>query len=413
MPFYSVQAIDKTGKETREQLEAPSEAEATRLAQGRQLTVLEVREMGVGAPQAPTQAFGFLRGRKVPQSLVMQFYEQLAFLTKAGIPIFMAMKMLAEQLRNPAFSEILKTVLFDISEGLPLSISLQKFPDTFPVLHTNLIAVGEKSGNLDAALMELVELVREQNEIREKVIKATAYPVFLLGLTVTLVLGLLMFIFPKFQDIFKAFNVKLPFLTEMLITMSVALRTNTVLIFSSLAVFGYGLFYFFTNDRMSERRDMLFLAIPVMNDVFVSMFVALFFKTLSSLVRSGIPLLEGLSMCQQTIRGEYKRKFFDKVIKTVREGEPTSKALEGSPLIPELARQLVVVGEKTGALDAMLRNAFLFYKKRYGDKLTTLTAIIQPILLFVAAGTICVVAIALFVPLFKLSSSMKQSAAGG
>jgi len=140
----------------------------------------------------------------------------------------------------------------------------------------------------------------------------------------------------------------------------------------------------------------------------VSMFMALFAKTLSSLLKAGIPLLEGLSICQHTMTGKMKKDFFDRLIGIVRDGEKTSKGMENSPWIPEMARQLVIIGETTGNLDLMLENIFLFYKKRYNELLTQLTAVLQPLLLFFAAALIALVATSLFVPLFKLGGAMRE-----
>lgn len=406
MPFFQVEAIDQSGNSKRERVEAGNEQEAIKQIQKRNLVVVDLRP---AENNAPIETEGkAAKVKHVPTQLVLSFYEQLAFLIKSGIPMFLAIRMLSDTLRQPAMAQILKTVMFDLSEGFPLSNSLQKYPEVFNGLHTNLIAVGEKSGNLDYALSHLVELVREAQDIREKIIKAAAYPVFLLVLSLSLVLGLLMHVFPKFEEIFKAFNAKLPWYTEMLITTSQQLRSNSLLIFSGVGIVIVGVVYFFRSEQMSLTRDKFFLKIPVIQDVFVSMFVALFAKTLCSLLKSGIPLLEGLTICQNTIKGQMKNMFFSKLIETVREGDKVSKAMEGSLLIPEMARQLIIVGETTGNLDIMLDNVFQFYKKRYNEMLNKSAAIIQPILLFFAAGLIAIVAISLFVPLFKLGSNMRS-----
>jgi type II secretory pathway component PulF len=217
MAVFKYQAVDNLGKELNEQVEAESEAAAMKTLHARNLTVLEMRPAGAGDVAAAADVKPAASGKgqpRVPVAVVLGFYEQLGFLIKAGIPVFLAIKMLGETLSNPALSLILKSVLFELSEGFPLSGALQKFPDSFPPLHTSLIGVGEKSGNLDGALAQLVELTREQQEIREKIVKAAAYPIFLLVLSGSLVVGLLLFIFPKFEEIFLAFDVKLPWTTE-------------------------------------------------------------------------------------------------------------------------------------------------------------------------------------------------------
>lgn len=411
MPRFHFQAADKTGQEIVDFIEAGSETEAMQTLAKRNLTVLEIRQtrdsQSGQQQEASASQIKPVKG-KVPTPIIMHFYEQLSFLLKAGIPIFLAIRMLSEQIQHPVFQDIMKNVLFELSEGLPLSECLKKYGETFPGLHVNLIGVGEKSGNLDAALTQLVDLVKEQQEIREKISKAAAYPLFLLGLCISLVVGMLVFVFPKFEEIFKAFNVKLPGVTAFFIDASHALRDKAIMIVGVAGVVIYGVVYFFMHPSMSETRDKFLMKVPLIKDVLVAMFVALFSKTLGSLLKSGIPLMEGLTICQQTIKGELKRKFFEKVITAVKEGEMTSKAMEGHMLMPDMALQLFIVGERTGHIDHMLENIFHYYKKQYNALLTKTTAVLQPILLFFAAVLICLVAISLFVPLFKLSSSMKQ-----
>lgn len=410
MPSYKCTAYDSKGAEKREQIEAASEAEAIEKLRKRHLTVVEVSEVTNGilnTDNAPEKVNTPSLG-KVPTKVVLSFYEQLAFLIKAGIPIYSAVRMLANTFHNKNLDKILKDVLFVLSEGSPLSTALLKYPDSFPPFHAHLISVGEKSGNLDQALTYLIDMVKEEQEIRENLIKAAAYPIFLLVLSFSLVAGLLLFIFPKFQEIFTSFGVKLPPLTAFFIAASESLRGNftlyTAVTISAIA----GIGYFFTSQAMSGTRDRLFLSVPVVKDVFVSMFIATFSNTLGNLLKAGVPLLESLVICQQTIRGELKSNFFDKVIGVVRDGEPTSKGMEGSELIPEMAHQLMIVAESTGQIDLMMENVFRFYKKRYRETLNTVTAIAQPLLMFLAAGLIAMVAISLFVPLFKLSSSMRE-----
>jgi type IV pilus assembly protein PilC len=410
MPRYDCVAFDIHGKEKHEQLDAASENEAIAQLRKRNLTVVELRLISGDKKEATEEsaaAFSKSTVGKVPIAVVLNFYEQLAFLIKAGIPIYMAIKMLGDTFKNRNLAQILKEVMFGLSEGSPLSSALQRYPESFPPFHTSLIAVGEKSGNLDESLAHLVDLVRERQETREGLVKAAAYPIFLLVLSVSLVVGLLVFIFPKFQEIFSSFHVKLPTLTAFFIGASEYLRGHSATLLTATSAMLFGLWYFFTSEQTSAQRDKLFLSLPLFEDVFVSMFVATFTKTLSNLLRAGIPLLEALVICQQTIRGVLKFKFFEKVIETVREGEPMSKGMEGSQFIPEMARQLVIVAESTGQIDLMMENIFKFYKKRYREMLGVTTAVVQPLLMFFAAGLIAMVAISLFVPLFKLSSAMR------
>jgi len=407
MPLYRCEAVDLSGEVRVEELEACSDVDAIAKLKDRRFTVLQVVELR-DSQNAPIKARAVDPETRVSIDVVLSFYEQLSFLLRSGIPIYLSVKMLTESIQDFKMKELLRVVLFELSEGNPLSGTLQKFPKAFPPFHTHLVAVGEKSGNLELALSDLVDLIREQQEIRERMVKAAAYPLFLAALCFSLVIGLLLFIFPKFESIFESFNVKLPATTEFLLTLSRTLRAqgSSLLVATASAVFAA--IVFLRSERASEARDRLWLNIPLVRDLFVSMFVALFAKTLSTLIKSGTPLLEAIHTCQSTISGRYKFKFFEGILRTVRDGESISKATEGSPLVPEMARQLLIIGENTGQMDKMLDNIFAFYKKRYLELLSKLTAVLQPILLFVAAGLIALVAVSLFVPLFKLGANLRS-----
>lgn len=409
MPQFEYQAVDISGRSLKERVDAASESDAMRLLSERHLTVVDLRLVqGGGKGESASAPSTLGQSVSIPTQVVLNFYEQLSFLLAAGIPVYQCVSMLTDSLGHAKLSSVLRRVQFELSDGTPLSAALQRYPKSFPLLHTNLIAIGEKSGNLDEALNQLVDLVNEQQEIRSKVIAAAAYPLFLLTLSSSLVVGLLFFIFPQFEEIFKSFNVALPPLTQFLIEASKWMRTEIFALTSWCAVLGTAIVFFFRSDQTSEIRDKFFLSLPLIRDVYISVFVAMFSKTMSNLLHSGIPLLDGLAICQETLQGRLKYKFFEHLIKIVKEGDPMTKGMDNSPLIPKLAHQLLLVGEKTGQLDGMMARVFGFYKKRYNEMLDKTAAVLQPVLLFFAAGLIAVVAISLFVPLFKLGASMHQ-----
>ncbi len=408
MRRYQCIAYDQGGRKHDESIEAASEAEALEHFRKRNFILIEMKEVRKGeegkgaAPNGKPEKVG-----GVPVMAILNFYEQLSFLLKSGIPIYTAVRMLSEMFVNKNLSKILKNVLFVLSEGYPLSVALQRYPQHFPSFHTSLINVGETSGNLDEALSHLVDLVKERLEIQRNLFKAAAYPVFLLVLSVCLVVGLLVFIFPEFQRIFASFKVTLPPITLFFISVSEFMRGQAIGIVGGLALSMVGTVHFLFSKSTSGMRDQFFLKIPVVRDVFVSMFVATFSKTFGNLLKAGIPILTALMICKDTIQGKFKEDFFDKVISFVKEGESTSKGMQNSPLIPEMAYQLILVSESTGQIDGMMENIFKFYRKRYSELLTTLTAIVQPVLMFMAAGLIAMVAISLFLPLFKLGSTIR------
>ncbi len=412
MPRFHCQAIDSQGREIKETIEAATEAQAFQTLANRKLTIVEMKELRTDptAPGTTQEGQTFLDNlmTQIPMADILGFYEQLSFLISAGIPIHLCLRMNIQNTKNPLLVDTLKKVMFDLTEGVAFSSALQKYPRFFPALHTQLIGIGEKTGALDKALIQLIDLTRERLDIREKVVKASSYPFFLIGMSLSLVLAMILFVFPKFQEIFASFEVKLPPLTAFLMGLSATLNEHVLLILVGVCAVVGGILYFFKSEAMSDTREQILVSIPLVREVFLSMFVALFSKTLSSLLRSGIPLLEALVICQRTLPGGLKQKFFNTVIAGVREGETASSLMERNGFVPELVWQLTAVGEKTGDLATIMDHLFTFYKKKCTDGLNKMTGILKPALMFFSAGIVMTIAGALFIPLFKLGSSMKR-----
>ncbi len=412
MPQFKYTALDLSGRELSAQLEASSENEAMAMLSEKSLTVVELSLIQGGRSGAEAEAEK--RGSSIwtesgiPMPTILNFYEQLSFLLNAGIPLHLCVRMAITYSKHPTLVRILKKILFDITEGSTLSSAINRFPKYFPLLHTQIIAVGEKTGTLDKSLVELGEVTRERMEIEARAIKAASYPLFLVTMSLCLGLGMVMFVFPKFQEIFSSFDNKLPLLTSVLMDVSVMMRDNTATIFGVLgAVIGGGAF-FFLSPALTQARETFFLTLPLINDIFISMFVSQFSKTLSGTLKSGIPLFDALIICRQTVPEGKRRNFIKQMIDAVQEGQPLSEAMEKSEFVPELVWQLTAIGEKSGNLPVIMDSIFSFYKKRYDALLTKITAIMQPVLMFSAAAFIGVMAAALFIPLFKMGTNIKR-----
>ncbi|MBI4404247.1 MAG: type II secretion system F family protein [Deltaproteobacteria bacterium] len=415
MTKFHYEAVDSTGNPQVSEIDAESSEQAMELLASRNLTVLEVKEKsgisltgeGMGTVAEPSAFYKLLNA--IPLQIILVFYEQLSFLISSGIPIYLSIRMVMENIKNAPLVKVLQTVMYDLSEGFTLSMALQKYPHHFPPMQTHLIAIGEKTGNLDKILNHIVDLVREQQDIRDRFVKAASYPLFLLGMTLTLVFGMVYFVFPKFADIFNSFKVGLPPTTQFLMGLSKTLNEKLPIIGAVAAGIIAGGIFFFKSERTSGIRDQVFLRIPFFNQIYTSMFVSLLAKMLGSLLASGIPLLEALVLCSHTIRGKIKREFMEQLIAGVREGEAASTIMRRSKLIPELAIQLTAVGEQTGRIDKMMDNIFRFYKQQYTERITLVSSALQPMLMIFMALVVGVVAMSLFVPLFKLSSTIRRS----
>ncbi len=410
---FEYKAIDPAGKEVTSSISGDTEADVVRLLSEKNLTVLDIQEAKGKANSEnefgePIEEVSGKFASAISMKVILTFYEQLSFLLGAGIPIHLSLKMTMDNTKEAQLVKIIKRMLFDLTEGVTFSASLRKYPKHFPSLHMHVISVGEKTGTMEKSLIQLVELTKERLELESQAIKAAAYPLFIFCVSMTLALGMILVVFPKFEDMFSSFEAKLPFITMMMMKVSHIATDNTMTVL--LSVFGLmaSVIYFFVSPSQFETREKVMLSLPIVRDIYLSLFVSQFSKTLSSTLKSGIPLLDGLLICRQTLMGGRRQQFLDALIKGVREGVPMSIAMERYGMVPELVWQLTTVGEKTGQMGLIMDNLFTFYKKRYQDLMTSLTSILQPAMMFGAAIFVGVMAGALFIPIFKMGTNMKR-----
>lgn len=416
MPQYKYKAIDSQGNESSSSLEAQSENELISQLSQKNLTVVELKIVSGGAATSDATDEAFEGGdtasgalsSKIPMGIVLGFYEQLSFLLTAGIPLHLCIRMTVENMKHPEVISVLKRMLFDLSEGSLLSMSMRRFPKVFPSLHTQIIHIGEKTGTLDKALLQLVDLTKERLELEKQAIAAASYPLFLMAVSGSLCIGMIAFVFPKFQDIFASFGGKLPALTAFLMSLSQKINDNSLVFFGGTGLAIGGFIYFMVSESFSETRERVLISVPVLKDVFISMFVSQMSKTLASTLKSGIPLMESLVIVKRTLPEGLRRDFLESLIHAVREGEPLSLAIQRSEFLPELVWQLVNVGEKTGNMAVIMDNLFFFYKKKYIELMDKLMAILKPAMMFSSAIIIGGMAAALFIPLFKMGGNIKR-----
>lgn len=397
-------------------LDAANEKDLIHQLSQKNLTVVELKVVAAapsdmkddGEEGGEVQEKSGLLISKIPMAVVLSFYEQLGFLLMAGIPLHLCIRMTVENMKHPELISILRRILFDLSEGSLLSATMRRFPRVFPTLHTQIIHIGEKTGTLDKALLQLVELTKERLEIEKQAITASSYPLFLMGVSGSLCIAMIAFVFPKFQDIFSSFGGQLPPLTAFLMNCSKQINDNTYLFFGGMGMAVGGTAYFCLSSTFSETREKILISTPIVKEVFVSMFVSQMSKTISSTLKSGIPMLESLIIVRRTLPEGLRRDFLDSLVHSVREGEPLSVAIQRADILPELVWQLVSVGEKTGNMPVIMDNIFFFYKKKYQELIEKLMGVLKPTMMFGSAIVIGAMAAALFIPLFKMGGHIKR-----
>jgi type IV pilus assembly protein PilC len=346
-------------------------------------------------------------GNRVKLKDVAVMSRQFATMINSGLSLLRALNILAEQTESKPLAAIINQVRIDVEKGSSLSAAVSRHPKAFSRLYVAMVRAGEIGGVLDSVLLRLAETIEKQVELRRKVRSAMTYPIVVMVLVLLIVTAMLLFIIPMFKGIYADLGGTLPFPTQVLIDMSSIVRKFWYLIFGVEfgAVWGFRRWIATENGR--SHWDIVKLKIPVMGLLTRKTALARFSRTLSALVRSGVPILESLDIVAETA-GNYvvSRAVHDTQI-AVKSGEPMSQRLERHPVFPPMVVQMMAVGEETGALDEMLDKIADFYDQEVEATVEALTSLIEPLLIVVMGACVGGMVISLYLPMFNIIKLIK------
>ena len=345
---------------------------------------------------------------KVPQNDLLVFFRQMAVMLKSGVPLSQALELLAENMTNKKFGSNILDVSRRLGGGEELSTSLGNFPRIFSPIMIGLIEAGEAGGILSEVLERLASLVESQSKIKGQITGALIYPVAILVLAVTISLALLIFIVPTFDEMFKSMGAELPGLTSFMLVLSRIVTSLGFVIVAPITVFIGFYFFNITYSTQSGRKfiDGLVLKIPLFGDLILKSELASMSDTLSTLINSGISIVEAIERCINASSNEIIKIALRRSISLVTQGQELSTSLETAKVIPRLLISMIKIGEETGALSFMLENLANFYKREVEEAVTVLTKAMEPAVIFVVAAIVGTIVISLYLPMFSLINEM-------
>ena len=345
---------------------------------------------------------------KVSQKDLLVFFRQLAVVLQSGVPLAQGLELLSDNMTNKKFSFCVFDLAKRLNSGEDLSTALMAYPRVFPPITVGLIEAGEAGGILSKVLERIALLLEAQAKIRGEIKGALTYPMIVLVLAVTVSLALLIFIVPQFQEMFADLGAKLPALTLFMLTLSKIVVSTEFLIGAPVGcvgiVFLFNRFYSTKSGRLIVDR--LILKIPLFGDLILRSEMASMSDTLSTLVNSGIPLVEGLDRCITACSNQVIKLALSKSIILIQQGQELSYAFGISKVIPKLLVSMVKIGEETGALPFMLENLANFYKREVEETVSNLTKAMEPAVIFVVAGIVGTIVVSLYLPMFDLLNQM-------
>ena len=347
---------------------------------------------------------------KIPQKDLLVFFRQLAVILQSGVPLAQGLLLIADNMTNRRLSGCVQHIAGRLSAGEELSLSLRIYPKVFEPLAVGLIEAGEAGGILEEVLDRVALLLEERAKIRGQIIGAMIYPVIVLVLATTVSLGLLIFIVPRFKVMFDGMGAELPALTSFLLDLSKAITTLEFAVGApitlAIIVIAFNRYY---NTRQGRYViDKLILKIPLFGDLILRSEMASMCDTLATLVNAGIPIVEGLERCISASSNELTRRTLIQGISLVQQGQELNYSLSRSEMFPKLVISMIKIGEETGQLSFMLEKLAIFYKREVESTVTSLTKAMEPAVVFVVAGIVGTIVIALYLPMFSLITNMRD-----
>lgn len=346
-------------------------------------------------------------GRGVTTKDIVIFSRQFSTMVNAGLPILQGLTIVAEQAENPNFRVVMTKVRDDISNGIPLSEAMGKFPKVFNTLYVNMVKAGEQGGILDVIFERLSEYMEKAEGVSRKVKSAMMYPIVVMSVAVLVVIFLMVKVIPTFRDVFASFGAKLPAPTLFVIAVSQFLSSWKALI---LLAVGVGVFIGITLYRKTKAGaynwDAMILKLPVFGILAQKGALAKFSRTLGTLLKSGVPIMDALETVARTSGNLVLEKAVLNARDSVREGKTLTQPLRESKVFPPMVTQMINVGEETGALDTMLSKIADFYEDEVDAAVEGLTSIIEPILIVFLGVTIGFIVVAMFMPMFEIGNAV-------
>jgi len=377
---------------------AASIEELTRALQREQITVLEVK------PKRPAISIPFFRREKVKLKDLAVFSRQLSVLIDAELPLIQSLNILAEQTKNKYFQRVIRTIRSDVEAGSTLNQAMRKHPKAFDELYCNLVASGEQSGSLDVMLRRLAEYNEKILRLRAKVRQAMIYPSAIITFAILVAIFLLWRVIPVFASIFTELGAKLPFLTNMIISLSKFVQRYILFIFLGLIALVFLFRYYRRTPTGRWTVDRFILKMPVVGPLMRKVAVSRFTRTLSTLVSGGVPMLESLQITATTAGNVVLEKAVLDARKSVAEGRTLNESLAETGQFPFMLTQMVSVGEATGTLDEMLAKLADFFDEEVDTAVAALLSVLEPVLIIFVGIMVGTLIISMYLPIFSLIS---------
>ena len=399
MPFYVWKGVNSYGEKRKGKVEMPNEAMAQAHLKKMRITVSMLKE----APKDMFENIEFLKPKITGKDVVI-FTRQLSTMIDAGLPLVQSLEILGEQMENPAFKKVLRTIRTDVETGTTFADAMKKHPAAFDTLYCNMVEAGEIGGILDTILNRLAAFMEKNMALKKKVKGAMTYPVICICISFVVMAVMLVFVVPVFEKMFKDFGGALPGPTQFVVDLSAFAQHNFHYIIGAIVAAVFAVKKIYKTEKGRIELDRMMLNMPIVGTLVRRVAVAKFTRTLGTMLQSGVPILEALNVVARTAGNKVIEMAVFRVTDSISEGRAIAEPLEETGVFPGMVVQMINVGEATGALDVMLTKIADFYDEEVDQAVDNLTAAIEPLMMVFLGGMIGGLVIAMYLPIFSMAS---------
>lgn len=417
MAVFKFEAMDTSGSEIKDSVEAPSEEEAQAKIRQMGYFVTKISEIATKTKKDKKKGKEGKGGRKKGQTFtiggvstkqLVTFTRQFSTLQDAGLPVLRSLKILEHQMKPGVLKNALIDVVDDIESGSTLSEAFGKHPKCFDRLYVNMVKAGEAGGALEVILQRLADFKEKAQSLKRKITGAMVYPAVVISVAMGILTFIMIVIIPKFQKIFKEFDMQLPWATEALMATSEWFVTYWYVI----PLFPMSCWLFLKLIRLNKTGayvcDRVKLMLPIVGGIVEKTIVARTTRTLGTLVSSGVPILEALAIVRETANNAVFERAFQQVYDSIREGDTIAAPLKKARIVDDMVVNMIDVGEETGDLDKMLSKVADVYDEEVNVLVESLISLLEPIMIVFLGGIIGAIVIALFLPMIKLLEGLSK-----
>ena len=398
---------DRRGKEKSLKLKATDLASAKRNLRKRGILALSLKPDAGSSDKAKRRlSLSIEKAPGVKEKAI--FANQMAALVSAGVPIVRSLEILATQQKLPMFKRALQRISLEVNQGSSLGAAMRRWPQVFEALSVAMVEAGEAGGVLEEVLKRLAKLLEDNAKLQNQIRGALGYPVTVLVIAIGVFLGMTIFLIPTFAGIFEDLGAELPAFTQWMVNLSALLRSSFSLYLVAGLVFVIFLIKRAYGSKLGRRRmDGLMLRLPLFGDLIRKTATAQFCRTFSSLTRAGVPILMALDIVSDTVGNRVLSEAIEGAKTEVQEGGTLSLALERRQVFPSMAMSMLLIGEESGEVDAMLSKVADFYEDEIAASVKAMTAMLEPAMIVVVGGIVGSILLAMYLPMFSVFENIK------